>query len=195
MPSFAESEITNWCVPGSQIATAALAAPPSPPGISAPLGDTTDHAISHGYSSAVMFTVRVTQFSSGYGGAGGGGSGLVVLLSSWWCTYSSSFGEPSPGFCTAPLVAASSSAVVTWSGVGIGCVAFVAETAAIETSPQIELPKPAVSATADDRYAAAAPATCGHAIEVPLMVRVASSSPIQADFTSEPGAKISTHSP
>ena len=40
--------MTNSCAPGSQMRTSALAAPPSPPGISAPLGDATRQAISQG---------------------------------------------------------------------------------------------------------------------------------------------------
>ena len=39
------------------------------------------------------------------------------------------------------------------------------------------------------------PETCGQAIEVPLMVLVASGSPIQAEVMSTPGAKISTQAP
>ena len=39
------------------------------------------------------------------------------------------------------------------------------------------------------------PATCGQAIEVPLMVLVASGSPSQADVIATPGAKISTQVP
>ena len=42
---------------------------------------------------------------------------------------------------------------------------------------------------------AAAPATCGEAIEVPLIVRVAVVEPIQADKIPEPGAKRSKHEP
>ena len=143
-----------------------------------------------------MFTKSVTQFSSGYGGAGGGGLGFVVLFSSWWWTYRSSFGDESPMLVNAPFVAASSKAEVTWSGVGNGfAVLLVSEAAVADTAPHTDSPSPLPSPTADERYAAAAPATCGHAIEVPLIVRVASSSPIHALFTFEPGAKISTHEP
>ena len=120
---------------------------------------------------------------------------MVVLFSSWWCTYRSSFGEPAPNesAASAPLVAASSSAAATSSGVGGAPLAF-AFAAVAETSPHAD-PPALDGAMALDRYAAAAPATCGHAMLVPLIVLVASSSPIQADFTSEPGAKMSTHAP
>ena len=39
------------------------------------------------------------------------------------------------------------------------------------------------------------PETCGQAMEVPLMVLVASGSPIQAEVMSTPGAKMSTQAP
>ena len=42
---------------------------------------------------------------------------------------------------------------------------------------------------------AAAPATCGEAIEVPSMVFEAEDEPIHADVIDDPGAKISTHEP
>ncbi len=45
------------------------------------------------------------------------------------------------------------------------------------------------------RYSAAAPATCGVAIEVPLMVFSSESLPIQADVMLLPGAKMSTQVP
>ena len=44
-------------------------------------------------------------------------------------------------------------------------------------------------------YSAAAPATCGEAIEVPLNVARAVFEVIQADTMLEPGAKISRHVP
>ena len=118
-----------------------------------------------------------------------------MSFSSWWCTYRSSFGESAPNesAASAPLVAASSSAAATSSGVGGAPLAF-AFAAVAETSPHAD-PPALDGAMALDRYAAAAPATCGHAMLVPLIVLVASSSPIQADFTSEPGAKMSTHAP
>ena len=42
---------------------------------------------------------------------------------------------------------------------------------------------------------AASPATCGEAIEVPEIVRVADEPPIHADVILEPGAQRSTHDP
>src|SRR5690625_2910040 len=45
------------------------------------------------------------------------------------------------------------------------------------------------------RSRAAAPATCGAAMDVPLMVSSAVSPPIQAEVMSEPGAWMSTHEP
>ena len=46
-----------------------------------------------------------------------------------------------------------------------------------------------------DRYAAATPATCGEAIEVPLIVLVAFVEVNQLDVIEEPGAKISKQVP
>ena len=46
-----------------------------------------------------------------------------------------------------------------------------------------------------DSASAAAPATCGDAIEVPLMVLVAEFPPIQAEVMLLPGAKMSTQLP
>ena len=46
-----------------------------------------------------------------------------------------------------------------------------------------------------ERYAAAAPVTCGVAIEVPLIVFVAVVLLYQSDVTSTPGARMSTQVP
>ncbi len=46
-----------------------------------------------------------------------------------------------------------------------------------------------------DRYSAAAPTTCGVAIEVPLIVLVAVSLVFQAEVMFEPGAKMSRQVP
>jgi hypothetical protein len=67
-----------------------------------------------------------------------------------------------------PFVLISSKVLVTWSTVASG-----------------------VSA----RMRADAPATCGHAIEVPLSVLVAESLRCPADRILEPGAKMSMHFP
>ena len=45
------------------------------------------------------------------------------------------------------------------------------------------------------RSCATAPATCGHAIEVPEMVEVSESLPLHAAVTLEPGANMSTQDP
>src|SRR4051794_25914034 len=45
------------------------------------------------------------------------------------------------------------------------------------------------------KYNAATPATCGVALEVPLMVFVAVSGVDQEESIEEPGAKMSTHAP
>src|SRR5690606_23389338 len=45
------------------------------------------------------------------------------------------------------------------------------------------------------RYSAAAPATCGVAIDVPLIARESESDPIHADVMFEPGAKMSRQLP
>jgi hypothetical protein len=83
-------------------------------------------------------------------------------------TYSSRSGEPAPGSPTAPGVASASSSAVTCAGVHVGCSA---------------------------RISAAAPVTCGAAIDVPLPVRVAVSPPMEALVMSTPGANRSTHEP
>lgn len=81
---------------------------------------------------------------------------------------SSLFGEPVPGLVTTPLVALATSAVATWAGVSVRW-------------------------SASQR--AAAPTTCGVAIEVPEMVLVAVSLVFQDDLMLEPGAKTSTRLP
>src|SRR5690606_36681063 len=81
---------------------------------------------------------------------------------------SSTLSEPLPGLPTTPMVPLSTSASRTWCGIAYGLSA---------------------------RYSAAAPATCGVAIDVPLMVLESVSLPIQADVMSLPGAKMSTQRP
>jgi hypothetical protein len=77
-------------------------------------------------------------------------------------------GDPVPGFDTWPVVEFWTSACVTVAG---GAPVFVW------------------------RYRAIAPATCGDAIEVPLIVFVAVLLVCQADVMLEPGAKMSRHVP
>src|SRR5215212_5854683 len=67
--------------------------------------------------------------------------------------------------------------------------------------PVVELFTSALRTVAGDalelpeRYSAATPATCGVAIDVPLMVFVAVSLDAQAEVMLEPGATMSTHVP
>ena len=82
--------------------------------------------------------------------------------------YSRRFGEPVPGLVTLFGVELLISAVVTCAGVALGLLA---------------------------RYSAATPATCGDAIEVPLMVLVAVVLVYQAEVIDEPGAKMSRQVP
>src|SRR5688572_20749487 len=96
---------------------------------------------------------------------GGGGGGGGVVPVP---VKSSRFGEPLPGLPTTPVVAALVSALVTCAAVNDGFAA---------------------------RTSAAAPATCGAAIDVPLIVFVAVLLVCQAEVMLTPGAKMSTHEP
>src|SRR5690606_14657370 len=82
--------------------------------------------------------------------------------------YSSRLGEPLPGEVTTPVVAVETIASATCEGEaeGLAC-----------------------------RYSAAAPATCGDAIEVPEIVLVALSEVYQAEVMLLPGAKRSRQLP
>src|SRR4051794_13364523 len=80
--------------------------------------------------------------------------------------YSSRFGEPDPRPVTTPVLAEVRSASATEAGDAEGKAW---------------------------RYSAAAPATCGVAIEVPLRVLVARFPVFQAEVIPEPGANRSTH--
>src|SRR5690348_7590652 len=77
---------------------------------------------------------------------------------------SSRFGEPEPGLVMWPVVALAIRALCTVAGLAVGWLA---------------------------RYSAAAPATCGVAIEVPLIVLVAVSLVAHDDVMPTPGAKMS----
>ncbi len=79
-------------------------------------------------------------------------------------TLSRRFGDPVPGLVTTFGVAALTRAVATWAGVAVGLAA---------------------------RWSAAAPTTCGVAIEVPEMVFVAVSPVPQEEVMLEPGANRS----
>ena len=96
---------------------------------------------------------------------GGGGGGGGVMTLP---TLSSRLGEPAPGFVTLFGVEAASIVFHTWAGVAVG-VAL--------------------------RIRAAAPTTCGVAIDVPLIVLVAVLLEFQADVISCPGAKMSVQVP
>jgi hypothetical protein len=83
-------------------------------------------------------------------------------------TYSKRLGDPVPALVTLLGVALLFNDVATASGVAVGLAA---------------------------KYSAAAPATCGVAMDVPLMVLVAVGLLYQSDLIEEPGAKISRHDP
>ena len=82
--------------------------------------------------------------------------------------YSNLLGDPVPGLDTTLEVAAVVRALTTWLGVAVGF-------------------RP--------KYTAAAPATCGDAIEVPLIVLVDAEPVFHVDVIEAPGAKISTAVP
>lgn len=82
--------------------------------------------------------------------------------------YSNRFGEPSFGSLTTSAVAAARIRSATWLGVRFGSCC---------------------------RMSAAAPATWGHAIDVPLMVALPVSDDDAADVIEDPGAKMSRHDP
>src|SRR5690606_535864 len=94
-----------------------------------------------------------------------GGGGGVVPPSP---TCSRRLGDPLPGLPTTPEVAAAVRAEETWAGVAEGLSA---------------------------RCRAAAPATCGLAMDVPEMVLVAESLLFQAEVMEEPGANRSSTEP
>ena len=102
----------------------------------------------------------------GGGGPGGGGGGGGGAVPS--SEYSRRFGEPVPGLVTLPVVALVVIALATVAGEAAG---------------------------APCRYSAATPATCGVAIDVPLIVFVAVSDVYQLDVMLEPGAKRSRQVP
>jgi hypothetical protein len=98
-------------------------------------------------------------------GAGGGG---VVVPPDSGVVWSRTFGEPPPGPVTRPVVPAETRALRTAAGVAV----------------RLAL-----------RCSAAAPATCGVAMDVPLIVLVAVVPVCQADVMLEPGANRSRHVP
>src|SRR5262249_8322968 len=99
------------------------------------------------------------------GGGGGGGGGAGASVTS---EYSSRLGDPLPAPVTRSGVAELTMALLTVGGVAVGWLS---------------------------RYNAATPATCGVAIDVPLIVLVAVSDVFHADVMLDPGAKTSTHVP
>src|SRR4051794_5327328 len=82
--------------------------------------------------------------------------------------YSSRFGEPVPALVTTSVVAFAVSVAAIVAGVAPGC---------------------------SESSTAAAPATCGEAIEVPLSDAAALSAVYQEEMMLWPGAKTSTHGP
>ena len=107
------------------------------------------------------------------GGAVGRGSGLVGGIGRLpgthvESTYSSPFGDAGPALVTTPRVEAPTRPAETSAGVD-----------AVHTL----------------RYAAATPATCGDAIDVPEMVLLAPGPPTHALVMEEPGANRSRHEP
>ena len=78
------------------------------------------------------------------------------------------FGDPDPAPVTTFGVLAAINAVATAAGVAVGFTL---------------------------RYSAATPATCGEAMDVPLIVFVAVVLVFHDDVMLEPGAKMSTHVP
>src|SRR6266508_1394473 len=116
--------------------------------------------------------IGLSTYGPGYSGMGYGVAfskylpGGCGLLSN--SVYSSLFGEPEPGPPTLPSVALATRPSRTCCGVSLGWAAS---------------------------HRAAPPATCGLAIDVPLMVLVAVSPVAQADVMPDPGAKMSTQGP
>src|SRR5829696_6294305 len=96
----------------------------------------------------------------------------TLWLSTWVSfgrvTWSSRLGEPAPRPVRTSTVALSVSVLATWAGVRLGSAS---------------------------RSIAAAPATCGVAIEVPLIVFVAVLLVNQAEVIEEPGANTSRQEP
>ena len=115
---------------------------------------------------ALNLAVGALFTGAGAGGAGGGGAGATTVAVPF--TRSRRFGDPAPSPVTTPTVASDTSAPATSDGEADGW---------------------------DCRYRAAAPATCGVDIEVPLATPIAVSSVFQADQIRLPGAKISTQLP
>lgn len=107
------------------------------------------------------------------GGAVGRGSGLVGGIGRLpgthvESTYNNPFGDAGPALVTTPRVEAPTRPAETSAGVD-----------AVHTL----------------RYAAATPATCGDAIDVPEMVLLAPGPPTHALVMEEPGANRSRHEP
>jgi len=99
--------------------------------------------------------------------------------------YRRRLGEPVFLSVTTPAVARASMTASTWAGVRV-VVARASMTASTSAGVRVE---------SSSRMSAAPPATCGQAIEVPLMVAEAVSVPWPADLMLEPGAKMSRQAP
>jgi len=116
--------------------------------------------------------VQAPDVTSHMGLADGGGveledtGGWVELENA--SVYNRRFGESAIGWLTMSTVAANRRCSATWLGDRVGFCA---------------------------RSSAAAPATWGHAMDVPLIVALAVSDEIPADVIVEPGAKMSRQDP
>jgi hypothetical protein len=113
--------------------------------------------------------VKCSQTVHGAGlGSGGGGSGSGGGALPESSEYNSRFGDPVPGDVTLPVVA----------------VLMIAFATALDDAAGLVC-----------KYRAATPATCGAAMDVPLMVLVAVLLLYHADVMLEPGAKMSRQLP
>ena len=101
----------------------------------------------------------------GAGAGGGAGAGFGMVAAP---VKRRRLGEPVPGLVTTLVVAALLRAPATWPGSAVA---------------------------SRERTSAAAPATCGEAIEVPEIVLVAELDVYHAEVMPEPGAKMSTQLP
>src|SRR4051812_41096379 len=119
----------------------------------------------HGWAGAATVLGALSTTGCTTGAAGVAGVAGVAMVPG---TTSSRFGEPEPGLVTAPPTEPATSASRTCAGDADGFAA---------------------------RYSAAVPATCGVAIDVPLMTAVPSSAALLELVMPTPGAKMSTQEP
>jgi hypothetical protein len=115
-----------------------------------------------------MESMEQAPFSTDHWDDPGGGEVVDPPSKSAWPMNTKRFGESGPGSLRIPVVARSFNLVATSKGERFGSAA---------------------------NSNAATPATCGAAIDVPLIVALASSDEKPTDGMELPGAKISTHEP